>query len=965
MSEPKPKTRSRRKRGCLRLLAIFAVLAGCIAAFVWTGYPQRWAVERLATAGLGTEVDVGSISLGRAVQVRGLRVWSTDGSAEWLTADSIEVRPFWPPWGPRLLDRVTVDRPVLTISGENSSRLFQDFFVDEEGNQRSSSNPVWLLPEHIEVTSIQLASYRPGLNLDFVGLDLEAQLRSPESWEIQISGTHARAAWTTWDAANPMEAAGGVDIRVRRDGGELLAESDANVPNLLQLAANVRIDLRDEGAAFDFDVQELKLHQAAIGLFPSGVLPVETGFEQIDLSGSRVTGELSGGVPHVREARILAAATGLRLGHPAAPYFAGDVSVEGSGNADKLELLAAFGAGQQAHIAYGVVEDTGAIDVSLEGWTRDQIRGVAPAAYHGALDAIPGVKSVSGGARIQLDDPSAFESTLTVALDGKNEAQLAVRGIYNSNLTGIPIAGSASLFYAEGTAVLETVPGDGDALTLSGKLDNVRVEPWLAAISPSLAPIPFGGTMSGSVQLRKTQNEWQSQVNLTLDAPRLGGMAFADEAFGLAGDAAVDAALERATGTTLNVTAGDGLEWTLRDWSLQFRDMQARARLTGGGDITALASTFGLPALSGTVEVDGDAAYAGGAVVLRGKLHTEDLGYGAFAVPYGQALEVAFDGEYRAAEGRVHAKELQLSLGEGNRVSGKNVELDLSSLTMKAPEFQCVTDLSPLVAFEYLAEAQGKAEITGTLDYGAGGLRGVLHGQCSAARLSHAATGALLEGVGLNADLTIADTPSGNGTLKLDALTIAGVVVSALETGLHVEAASLRTDTVQTRVFDGDLEAEVTVGLLDPGVPIRLALRPRNVDLAVFTEQVKPPDVRMTGRASGEIIIEFAGGILRDLELDLEAPDGFSMNRDMVEWLLLTQYAQDLPMGQSMEKILRDILGKGEQREFQSAKMALGFVDGRIAGQAVLESESLALTVDITADPKALTEALRARQRQP
>lgn len=963
MSEPTPKARSRRKRGCLRLLVVFAVLAGCIAALVWTGYPQRWAVERLATAGLGTDVDVGSVSLGRSVRIQGLHVWDNKGSAAVAEIDRMELRPVWPPWGPRLLERVTVDHPVLTISTGSSFRVIEAFFSGRAGTPNVPTNPFWLVPERVDVHAIQLLSYRPGLNLDFVGLDLEAQLRSPESWEMQISGAHAGAAWTTWDAANPMEAAGGVDIRVRRDGAELLAESDANVPNLLQLAANVRFDLRDEAAAFDIDIQQMKLHQAAIGLLPSGILPVETGFEQIDLSGSRLAGELIGGLPHVREARILAAATGLCLGHPAAPYFAGDLSIEGSGNANKLELLAVFGAGQQAHITYGVVENTGVIDVSLEGWTRDQIRAVAPAAYHGALDAIPGVKSVSGSARIRLEEPPAFESTLTAALAGKNEALLAVRGIYNADLTGIPVAGSASLSYAEGSAVLETVLAGGDALALSGKLDNVRVEPWLAAISPNLAPIPLDGMMHGTVQLRKIPNEWQSQVNLTLDAPQIGGVAFAEEAFRFAGDAAVDAALERATGKTLNVAPGDGLEWTLRDWSLQFRDMQVRARLAGGGDITALASRFGLPALGGSIDLNADASYVGGAVALRGKLRTEDLGYGAFAVPYGQALEVAFDGEYRAAEGRVHAKELELSLGDGNRVSGKNVAIDMAGPTMTAPDFHCVTDLAPLVAFEYLAEAQGNAEITGTLEFGASGLRGALHGQCTAARLGHAATGALLEGVDLNADLTIADTLSGNGTLKLDALTIAGVLVSALETGLHAEGASLRTDTVRTRVFDGDLEAEVTVGLLEPGVPIRLVLRPRNVDLAVFTEQVKPPDVRMTGRASGEITLEFAGGVLRDFELDLEAPDGFSMNRDMVEWLLLTQYAQDLPMGQSMEKILRDILGKDEQRAFQSAKLALGFVNGRIAGEAVLESKSLALTVDITADPKALSEALRARQR--
>lgn len=442
-------------------------------------------------------------------------------------------------------------------------------------------------------------------------------------------------------------------------------------------------------------------------------------------------------------------------------------------------------------------------------------------------------------------------------------------------------------------------------------------------------------------------------------------MTLAEQTVQVKGDATVDTAVERASGGVLHVTTGDGIELTLRDWSLRFRDMQARAKVAGGGDITALAQSLGLPALAGNVEVDGDVAYADGATVLRGKARTEDLGYGAFAVPYGQALEIAFDGEYGAGGQYFHAKDLQISLGGGNRISGKNVEINVTGHTLKTPEFLCVTDLAPLVDFEYLAEAQGHAEISGALEYGPQGLRGTLHGQGTAVRLGHAATGALLEGVELQTDWTLADAVSGNGVLKLNALTLAGILVSSLETGLHVEGSTLKSDTIQTRVFDGYVEAEVAVGLLAPGMPVRLVLRPKNADLAVFTEQFKPPDVRLTGLASGEIALEIAGGVLRDLRVDLDAPDGFSMNRDMVEWLLLSQFVNDLPMGQSVDKILRDILGKDEQREFQSAKLALGFADGRITGQAVLESKSLQLTVDIKADPRAVLEAVRARQRRP
>lgn len=965
MNEPTPQTRKRRKRGCLRLLVLAVFLALGLIAGVWTGCPQRWVLESLLSAALGADVDMESVSLGRRVQIRSLWVGDTGQSSARLTVDSIELQPAWPLLGPRILKQISIEKPVLIISPEGSSQTLFPILSDRRGNREDSANPFRFVPERIEVRGFQLISCRPGLNLRLDGLDVVAELRDVESWEVRVSGVHAAAAWTSPHSASPAAAAGAVEIHAQREGGEILAEGHADYPELLMLAANSRVTLEDKVTDVKIDIPQLILHQAAIGLLSTSVLPFEIRFDEIDFSGTHLIGEFGEGLPRLQDAQVRATATRLDVGPPGAPYFAGDISIEGAGNAAGLELLATFGAGQQARITYSLDEGIGALQVAVDGWTRDQIRAVVPASYLGALDAISNVNSVSGEARIRLDEPPSLESTITATLGDKSQTSIAVQGSVDADVAAFPFAGNANLSYADGHFALETIPAEEETLAFAGEVDKVRIRPWVAAIAPGLAPLPFDGVVNGTVQLKKSPQDWQSQVGLSLDAWEVGGVTLAEQSVLIEGGATVDAVLERASGEILNVTVGEGIELALRDWSVRFRDMQARAKVAGGGDITAIAQSFGWTALAGTVEVDGDVSYADGATTLGGKLRTEDLGYGAFAVPYGQALEITFDGEYGTGGQHFHAKDLQISLGEGSRISGKNVEIDVTDFALKTPEFRCVTDLAPLVAFEYLAEAQGNAEITGALEYDARGLMGLLKGQCIAARLVHGATGAVLEGLDLNAELTLADAVSGNGRLKLDALTVAGVLVSAMETGLHAEGPTVRSDTIQTHVFSGDLEAEAAVDLLAPGMPVRLVLRPKNADLAVFTEQVKPPDVRLTGLASGEIALEFAAGVLHDLEVHLEAPDGFSMNRDMVEWLLLSQYVQDLPMGQSMDKILHDILGKGEQREFEQGKLDLGFAGGRITGQAMLESKSLQLTVDIKADPKALTEALRARQRQP
>ena len=96
----------------------------------------------------------------------------------------------------------------------------------------------------------------------------------------------------------------------------------------------------------------------------------------------------------------------------------------------------------------------------------------------------------------------------------------------------------------------------------------------------------------------------------------------------------------------------------------------------------------------------------------------------------------------------------------------------------------------------------------------------------------------------------------------------------------------------------------------------------------------------------------------------LESTENFSMNRDMVEQLLLNQYMDDVTGGRQMGRMIQSVLGKKAQTAFDCARLTLGLEEERIAGVALLESKSLNLTVDIKADPPALLEALRVRQEQ-
>jgi len=119
----------------------------------------------------------------------------------------------------------------------------------------------------------------------------------------------------------------------------------------------------------------------------------------------------------------------------------------------------------------------------------------------------------------------------------------------------------------------------------------------------------------------------------------------------------------------------------------------------------------------------------------------------------------------------------------------------------------------------------------------------------------------------------------------------------------------------------------------------------------------------LTGRVNGTFKVGFTAQQLSMLDVDLTAADEFSLNRDMVEQLLLSQYVDEMTGGKQMTRVLQSVIGKDSQRKFDGAHLVLGLEDGRISGYAKLESEALNLTVDIKADPEALLEAIKTRQQ--
>ncbi len=653
----------------------------------------------------------------------------------------------------------------------------------------------------------------------------------------------------------------------------------------------------------------------------------------------------------------------------------GAIATTGSGAAIGGKVTAAtdtqaveLGFERQAGGAYAV---TAAIsDVDLAAWTGTVLPGVPPARLGGNLNGSAECSLADAAATIKLDLRGNGLQYASFALPKKSIFHISgmatvdtAAGTVQGGPTLLEVAPYATARLDEWSALLAdplaTFQGSGAAALKRADVRAWRDATGLFALPDGLA----AAVVDGEVAVTASEYDWRFKANLAATALEGASWSSSGVAPRLTGTLAASRDFSTWQSAELHLAVTDAFEISGQDCKLDMRKGAARAALKAEGDIGFLDALLGAPGLWGEVSFEAPVRFENRVFTLDTVLTTDTLGYGDLAVPYGETLRVEAACRYAPDTGTLDANNLSVALGEHTRLIAARAALDLSAMTGMADDIQITTDFAPFVAMEFLAEAAGKAELTGAVRLDGSAVRGHVQGTVRAEHMALPGATATLENLEATGDIGLEEDLSGSIGVSMTALSVGGVNLSGIQTTLRPERTELRSENIRATLFDGTVDATIAAGLLEPGLPVRLGLKLTNVDLERFTNEYKPPGMTLTGRASGTISIAFSHGALADLTVGLQAGDGFSMNRDMVEQLLLSQYVSGLPMGKSFERMLRQAIGKKPQRPFDSGDLELGFADGRIVGKALLESRDLSLDVDIKADPQAIVEALRARER--
>jgi len=491
---------------------------------------------------------------------------------------------------------------------------------------------------------------------------------------------------------------------------------------------------------------------------------------------------------------------------------------------------------------------------------------------------------------------------------------------------------------------------------LGAKLDD-----WAREQAAALLPgdwgrwignnLPFA-TVSIASELGPAQEGWNFSEDVLLRPAEGAGEPLAVQAKG-----------DWAQGTLsgeLKASMGEGTALAFAGLRYDAATGRTVVAVTGPIDLAPIAKMAGMPELLGTATVN--------AKFLRDPLGNikadpfravfETLGWGGFGIPYGTGLKLSAP---------VHDDKKGLTVGPVEAALGEDTTFKAEKFTwsekrLSASSLVLETGLAPLVSKGWLAAAEGHASARcAAVTWPGPGPQEAIEYTAAFARLDLPAGRGSVKGFTAKGQLNWGDAAAGSGTVAADEATAAGATLHAIHAAFRLYGAETVVEQAGFGLFGGTVKGDARLTPLDAALPVSFNAAVEKVDLDVFTREYKPPSTQLTGLVGGSVSASLDLNGLRALDVDLKSDGSVTMNRDLVEQLLASEYLAGMSGGKQVGDMLRDAVGDAGQIAFSGATVRLGLEDGRITGTARLESEKLNLTLDIKADPGALLEALRAR----
>lgn len=951
---PKP-----RRRVLWRWVLAALVAAAAIGAVLATGYPQQQAAYRLITQVTGGPVIIDGIHLGTKTVVDRVALFDDEPSlaqsAPALELDTLSVTVNWNQVfenSPRYFDEVRIAHVGLRYESQPTGETTYDFpFLtpSEEPSEPLSIRPY--LPRTVDVSDIDISYRAPAMDVVLNDLAASATLSDLANWDLVVQGKSIGGEYRVTEP--PMARSftdGTIDIRASAEDRDVNIRSlSVDLPGFARIAGHGDLRFPPLQIVATFALENAWL--GAMALEQSLLIPVPITFESIDASGSTLG--LSGGLGAISFTGTngQVAVSKLRLGNADTPYFVGDANIELVNNESGLDIRLGL-------------NDAPAIETTVVGvFPKLTIEGkTSPWTIAKMLEAFPWLNTLVG----DLLNP-------TLAIGGEGRFGYNAAGI-DADVALQARAGDARLAIALNDLYIDTQSkaiqtgfqlrsGEGEASgtldldqsmagTLTAHLKNFEPGP----LAPMLLSPPFADQwptqVSGDVVILSSDENANMQLDVEADAlPFLPGL---DTPVQLASNLVIDATQGTITSKEVQITSGDRLSLIATNPAIAMAPFTIQSGLTARADITALLPDAGI---QGNVEFEGATSADDSAFSLSGTANMRALGFMGMnfsAVPVRAPLKIAMPmngSTVRVALGEIAASTLRVAV-EPFDVNLDSIRVDTAATVSGG--------LDALADLGYLQRAEGTLAAHATISVGEEEMNVVLDSATIEGTLIELLDDlARVSGVAVEVDGTVGDATAISGDYALARAEAVGLIVRDLRGGLRFNGTTCGLSIDEGKVFGGRLHrgsASITLG---EEIGFSVDTQIRDADLAIFTEEFQPPDTKLTGIVSGFIRATAVGDEITKAEVMLRAPNGFSINKNILRAPLAAQAEGNAALRVLLET-WESTNVESEQRHFDAATIRASLEEGGqfIKGEANFISDDLRIALPLRIDTRVITRAL-------
>lgn len=957
-----------------RLLLVLLVALVGVVVLMATGLPQRALLRAVLAASLGVRVEVGSVSTLGGVGISRLALYErgdTQGPPAVLVEGfALDYRLF--SRGGRHVTTVALDR--LDVDLEKGQRILPK---KKRKAKPSKFNVESVIPEQIQIKSLNVQSTAPSYSFSAQGLTFQARIDSTREFDAALGGDDVKVSLWTRSGNFLREVGGGrVNIAFARSGGTTTVQPmEALLPGLLELAGSVRFS----GRQVAVDVQKMTAQDVDLSLADPADLAVPFGFKRIDMSGTRIQGDLMVGAFNISvpETVVKLAAEGLILGPQGAEYYQGDLNVQLAGTAGAQAdyvLEATLNRGQKLTASLKGHHLASSGRASLEGWSREDVLAALPTNMRGGISYLPLLQRVnSANVDFEWKLPALKASGVVAADFVVNGEQRPGRLTFTGEGPLMPadqrdFKVNAEAELAGGKVAVASQLAKGPAKTTL-TLQDVDPAQWLYTLNERDMLNDLISKFNGTVVVEPGDGPQKMRASVDLKAAPFGyGPIVTPEGKTLSIAGNIEAGLGTfgyVKGPELALQIDEDNQLLLRNWNFPMQDFAMSGDVQFRLALTMLEHLLPGSGLRGQVALQGPLKNDRGFMNLEFTGTIEGLGYKDYAAPYGVPIDAKGIFSFDNLNGRLTGRNFNLALPEGTSLASDGWTFTGSTGQFTMP-FTLKTDFKPLEPMGLLDQAEGGAgTATGTVSYGRDGAR--IDSKFEAAAAAIVVGGALAVLTGVTATGTFANEPGGpvrgHSSVKAANIAAMGAVFDQVEGPVTLEGGTLRAPELKGTLYGGSATADIEAQMLAENLPVRVRARAADVDLGLFTGTLGVPAVQMTGLASGEatLALAYPAGI-QDLKVNLVSSKHFSVSAYLVERLLAMQFAKQYASERQLEKVRAKIVGKESQRPFDSGQLVLNYQGDRIGGQASLKSKDLDLTVDLQMDTEAFFSALKLAQ---